>query len=138
MPTDFKGFNRRMTLIQKAGFDYGFDSDACSACGGRCCRGNAGHVWISEYDVRKIGEFLGINRIDFIQCYTNYIDNRLSLKEQYTGGSYTCCFFDANRSECTIYVVRPDQCRRFPFWDYFRNHREELLKECPGIRERPK
>jgi Fe-S-cluster containining protein len=32
--------------------------------------------------------------------------------------------------------MRPEQCRRFPFWEYFKTHREQLVRECPGIRER--
>jgi len=122
------------TIIRQPGFDYGFDPGACSACGGGCCRGKAGRVWIGEQDVRNIGEFLDLNRVDFILRFTHRTDNRLSLRELYGDDGYACVFFDTTGKKCTIYPVRPEQCRRFPFWEYFRTCREELAGECPGVR----
>lgn len=124
-----------MPIIQQSGFDFCFDTEACAACRGFCCRGKSGHVWIGEQDVRSIGAFLNVNSVDFIRRFTDRSNNRLSLKERYIDGNYACTFFDTSRKKCSIYKVRPDQCRRFPFWDYFREHREELARECPGIRK---
>jgi Fe-S-cluster containining protein len=124
-----------MPILQQSGFDFCFDTEACTSCRGFCCRGVPGHVWIGEQDVRSIGAFLNVNSVDFIGRFTDRINNRLSLQERYIDGNYTCIFFDTRRKKCSIYEVRPDQCRRFPFWQYFRVHREELASECPGIRE---
>ncbi|MBW2259743.1 MAG: YkgJ family cysteine cluster protein [Deltaproteobacteria bacterium] len=47
-------------------------------------------------------------------------------------GSFHCLFFDEKNRRCSIYDVRPTQCRTFPFWEYFRDNPDEILKECPG------
>lgn len=124
-----------MPVIQQAGFDYCFDTEACGECGGFCCRGASGHVWIGQGDVVRMSGFLKLNTVDFLAGYTERTDNRLVLRERRSADGFACIFFDRGRNRCTIYPVRPGQCRSFPFWNYFRNHREELLRECPGIRE---
>jgi hypothetical protein len=58
----------------------------------------------------------------------------LSLKERYEEGNYQCVFYDDQIQGCSVYEVRPVQCRRFPFWEYFKKHRSEVLEECPGTR----
>lgn len=122
-----------MSILQQKGFSYSFDTSACRECKGNCCRGNSGHVWLSEEETAEICSFLGINRVDFMLRFTDRIDNRLSLKEVYLSGEFACIFFDNKKKECRIYQVRPDQCRRFPFWNYFRHRVDELASECPGI-----
>jgi Fe-S-cluster containining protein len=51
------------------------------------------------------------------------------------GRDLQCLFFDGVSRRCSIYEVRPAQCRRFPFWEYFRKYKDEVIRECPGIRE---
>lgn len=125
-----------MPVIQQNGFDFCFDPGACAACRGGCCRGSTGHVWVGEKDINRIGSFLHINRVDFIRHFVNRVNNRLSLKEQSIDGDYACVFFESKKQSCSIYEVRPQQCRSFPFWDYFKDNKEELCLECPGVRDR--
>ena len=124
-----------MTLLHQDGFDFSFDSIACADCNGKCCKGDSGHVWINDYDVGKIGEFLELNKVDFILRFVNRVNNRLVLKERYGSSGYACIFFDEKENKCSVYPVRPEQCRSFPFWEFFKTHQEEVVKECPGIRE---
>lgn len=123
-----------MSIIVNDGFDFCFDSDACGDCHGHCCRGESGKVWIDDLDVRKISNFLAINVIEFLHQFTSRDNNRLSLKERYEEGNYQCVFYDDQIQGCSVYEVRPVQCRRFPFWEYFKKHRSEVLEECPGTR----
>lgn len=124
-----------MPIIQQSGFDYCFDTEACGRCGGFCCRGESGRVWIGREDVGRISGFLKLNTVDFLERFTVRTDNRLSLKERRIPGGFSCIFFDSGRNVCRVYPVRPRQCQSFPFWDYYRTHRQELIRECPGIRE---
>lgn len=124
-----------MTLLHQDGFDYLFDPTACADCQGKCCKGESGHVWINEHDVDRIGQFLELNKVDFIQRFVNRVNNRLVLKERCGGSDYACIFFDENENKCSIYPVRPEQCRTFPFWEFFKRHKDEVVRECPGIRE---
>ena len=57
---------------------------------------------------------------------------RLSLTE-YANGD--CVFFDKEHRRCTIYPVRPKQCRTWPFWNSNLETPEdwrEVQKGCPG------
>ena len=124
-----------MGVIRRDGFDFGFDLSACTDCASRCCRGKSGNVWVSQQEILRICTFLKTNAIDFIQEYLNRIGNRLSIKERFTDDNFECVFFEGLERRCSIYPVRPIQCRQFPFWDYFRRHKDEVIQECPGIRE---
>lgn len=123
-----------MELLRKEGFAYSFDPAACADCGGRCCRGEAGYIWVNPGEIDRIAVFLGANPLDFMAGSVRQVDNRLSLKERWTGEEAVCLFFDLQARKCRIYPVRPAQCREFPFWDHFRDCPEELAGECPGIR----
>ena len=124
-----------MSIVRKDGFDFGFDPDVCKACPSHCCRGESGRVWLDTQELFQICNFLNMNSIDFIQTYLNRVDNRLSIKERFSGYDFECIFLEGPEKKCSIYEVRPFQCRRFPFWDYFRKHKDQAIKECPGIRE---
>jgi Fe-S-cluster containining protein len=55
---------------------------------------------------------------------------RLSLKEK---SNFDCIFWD---NGCTVYNVRPLQCRAYPFWDSVvcsEKAWNETGKDCPGI-----
>jgi len=126
-----------MAIITRAGFDFGFDPSACNECAGYCCCGESGNIWVRQQEIIEIAADLPINIIDCIQQYCNRVGNRLVIKEQRFEHGLACVFFVGQTRRCAIYRVRPEQCRRFPFWEYFKNHREQLARECPGIRELP-
>jgi uncharacterized protein len=124
-----------VNIIERDGFDFGFDPSACTDCPSRCCRGKSGHVWLNQQEIFQICNFLNMNTIDFIQKHVNRTGNRLSIKERFNGQDFECIFLEGPQKKCAIYAVRPTQCRRFPFWNHFRKHREQAIKECPGVRE---
>ncbi len=120
--------------ISKEGFRYTFDPGACEECAGNCCTGESGHIWVSVQKIPEMAAFLEIGTDEFIKGYLEKSGYRYTLKEKVVvEGEYDCIFFDREKSRCTIYPVRPIQCRTFPFWEYFKDHEEELRNECPGI-----
>ena len=119
-----------MTIIMKKKFNYDFDSSACNKCPGFCCSGTSGNIWVNQPEIESISAFLNMNVIDFIDKYLVRKDNRFNLKEQLIDDEFTCIFF---AGKCTIYEVRPKQCREYPFWDYYKDKIEEIQSECPGI-----
>ena len=125
-----------MSITRRAGFDFGFDPTACTVCSGHCCCGAPGKVWVNQQEILEIARVLQINIVDCLQLYCNRVDNRLAVREQFSEHGLACIFFDGPARRCAIYSVRPEQCRRFPFWDHFKKHRDQLVRECPGIRER--
>ena len=123
-----------MNRICHQGFTYFFDPAACRECEGSCCKGRSGNIWVNAEEIGRIVGFLKSNQVDVIQRYLNPAGNRLSIRERSAGGQFVCIFFDNQEKKCTIYAARPDQCRRFPFWQYYRDRVEQLVDECPGVR----
>lgn len=104
----------------------------CTQCG-NCCTGGPGHVWVEDEDISRIAEFLDkpIGEIRLLR--TRPARGRTSLNE-YANGD--CTFFDPQLRRCTIYPVRPPQCRTWPFWQS--NLADEAAwtqaaQKCPGI-----
>jgi uncharacterized protein len=106
-----------------------FDNSACTGCGGKCCRGLGGYVWISMAEVEEMAAAKGMDRDRFARCFVRQVGGRLSLQERRINGEYLCCFFDPIACHCTIYPQRPKQCKTFPFWD----QDNQVFEECPGI-----
>lgn len=120
-------------IVKQEGFDFGFDVSKCSSCEGNCCIGESGYIWCTPKEIDNIADFLGLERQNFVDIYTTKVGYRTSLKELKIKDSFHCVFFDSDKRGCQIYPVRPQQCRTFPFWDRFKENREEVVKECPGI-----
>jgi uncharacterized protein len=114
-------------------FPYQFNPDACASCGGRCCRGAGGYVWVSWEELEAMAAARKMNAGLFAKQYARRAQSRFSLQERVINGEHFCCFFDRIACHCMIYENRPEQCRTFPFWHTFKDNWQELLRECPGI-----
>ena len=107
----------------------------CTRCG-RCCTGGPGIVQVNADEVTAMASFLEMPREQFLGHKTRMTERGLSLKEQ---NNYDCIFWD-RKTGCTIYAVRPAQCRTWPFWasnvrtpaDWART-----CKACPGCGDGP-
>ncbi len=119
-------------LISKEGFPYKFNQNACKDCDGNCCIGESGYIWVSPKEIEEIAGFLKMDVEKFKEMYLIKVGYKYSLKEKPYKNGFACIFFAKG---CSIYPVRPKQCRTFPFWDYFKTRVNELKKECPGIIE---
>lgn len=120
-------------LVRKEGFNIQFDPKACRHCPGRCCNGQSGHIFVNREEIKAISSFLKMEPSEFLRNCTRKVSYKFSIKEIKTGNNYACIFFDPIRNRCTIYPVRPEQCRTFPFWEYFKDNPGELSRECPGV-----
>ncbi|MBW2608326.1 MAG: YkgJ family cysteine cluster protein [Deltaproteobacteria bacterium] len=114
-------------------FPYYFESNTCKTCGGKCCRGREGYIWISMEEIEEMADRMKIDVSLFSRQYVRQIQGRLSLQERVINGEHFCCFFDPIDGQCTIYQSRPRQCRTFPFWNQFKKEPQKLLDECPGV-----
>lgn len=88
-------------------------SFTCTQCG-NCCTGAPGFVWTTDDDLQKIADFLGKSIGEIRLMHTKKVGRRVSLTEFANGD---CTFFDGKTRGCTIYPVRPPQCRTWPFWN---------------------
>ena len=103
----------------------------CTRCG-NCCTGAPGVVWVDDDDIRRIAEHLGTGEGEIRVMHTRPYAGRTSLQE-YANGD--CTFFDPQDRRCTIYPVRPQQCRNWPFWDSnveTPEAWESVQTDCPG------
>jgi len=121
-------------MISKEGFCYTFNEEACNSCGGACCIGESGYIWVSMNEIETIAKELNLSVEDFAKRYLIRAKNRYSLTEYYDKElGYACIFFDKATRQCKIYNARPTQCRTFPFWKDFKENINELMQECPGV-----
>ena len=100
-------------------FTYRFH---CVECG-KCCRW-PGQVHLGDRDITRLAQGLNLPEDDFIDRHTDISTSRrgLRLLDKPDG---SCVFLENNR--CSVYIHRPEQCRRYPFSDT--SH-----AECPGLR----
>jgi Fe-S-cluster containining protein len=112
-------------------------SFTCTQCG-NCCTGEPGYVWISDEEIGRLAAHLGKSRAQIVEQYCRAIDGRLSLRERKNRGEYDCTFLEEHegRRICTVYPVRPLQCRTWPFWS--ENLESPAMwarsaRRCPGM-----
>ncbi|MBE3605502.1 YkgJ family cysteine cluster protein [Campylobacter sp. RM13119] len=120
--------------MKQDGFEWEFDPSFCEECGGKCCTGESGYIWIDEGESRLLAEHLGLNEDEFKEKFLIKVGKKFSIKEKSHEDGYACVFFDEINKNCSIYEFRPSQCRSFPFWDYFRKNLGELERECIGVK----
>jgi Fe-S-cluster containining protein len=68
---------------------------------------------VNANEVEAIAEHLHEPVDQMAAMYTRAAGRRTSLREQSNGD---CIFYD-KAAGCTIYPVRPRQCRTWPFWE---------------------
>ncbi len=120
-------------MIYEKGFDFSFDEKACKKCGGKCCIGESGNIFANKEELELLRVYLGLSEEEFRLKFLRKVGFRTSFKEVEFEEGFACIFFDQVKRNCKIYPYRPLQCRTFPFWNYFKSHKEDLKKECLGI-----
>ena len=92
--------------------------------------GEPGTIYVSPTEIETIAASIDLPVDDFTAQYLYPFRDSYSIKEDARG---RCLFFDEG---CTIYDIRPVQCRTYPFW--FSNLRSEdrwhsVERQCPGV-----
>jgi len=111
----------------------------CTQCG-NCCTGPPGYVWFNDGEAVAIADNLGVSESEFRERYAHKTYNKWTLNEARSdSGEYDCVFLtqtgDGKRG-CSIYSVRPLQCRTWPFWPENLNTERAWLRAaqtCPGM-----
>ena len=98
---------------------------------GHCCTGAPGYVWVNEKEIAAIADYRGEAFQQVAALYTRPAQRGRSLREKVKGD---CVFYD-RKEGCTIYPVRPRQCRTWPFWPSNVSTPEawrRTCEACPG------
>ncbi|HHY84500.1 MAG TPA: YkgJ family cysteine cluster protein [Verrucomicrobia bacterium] len=88
-----------------------YECQRCTAC----CRW-PGQVRVTEAEISRLAQFLGMSEHDFIQRFTRLRQDRsgLCLEEKPDG---SCIFLEG--MDCSVQPVKPQQCRDFPnLWNF--------------------
>lgn len=97
----------------------------CTQCGD-CCTGEPGYVWVNDKEIKEIAKFLGTSETEVREYYGRKDYKGITLREKANGD----CIFFARGQGCTIYAVRPTQCRTWPFWRGNVDTKEDWKKTC--------
>jgi Fe-S-cluster containining protein len=110
-------------------------SFTCTQCG-NCCSGEPGYVWLTKSEIRRISEYLGRSDAWLDRSHLRRVGFRYSLTERPDGD---CIFLDRREdgsTGCSIYPVRPLQCRTWPFWNqnlWNEGSWNDAHTKCPGM-----
>jgi Fe-S-cluster containining protein len=117
--------NSFVPLYMKDGLRF-----SCIGCGG-CCSGNPGLIYLTQSEFLAIAEHLSSSCENLHGTSVVPYKNAFRIVELENG---ECTFF--KNKKCSIYPVRPLQCKTYPFWfSLVRNADvwEAESKMCPGI-----
>ncbi len=109
-------------------------SFSCTQCG-NCCSGEPGYVWATKEEIAGIAKFLGTADGTLDKKHLRRVGFRYSLTEKPDGD---CIFLkrENGKAMCSIYPVRPLQCRTWPFWHVnlkSANAWNSANQNCPGL-----
>ncbi len=108
----------------------------CTQCG-MCCLFSEGVVYLNEEEARQLADFLELPLTEFYQQYTE-VESSTGLRVLQSTPSGACVFYQEGK--CSVYSVRPLQCRTYPFWPENLTSAyqwKQTARECPGIGQGP-
>ncbi len=108
----------------------------CNQCGGCCSGPEEGFIWLTKHEISLIAEHLNISTAELHDKYLKRLGFRYSIIED--SASKDCIFLKetGGKKGCSIYSVRPNQCRTWPFWTSnleTPDHWNIAATGCPGI-----
>ncbi len=105
----------------------------CTGCGECCSGGPDYYVFLTEREAEAIRRHLGLTAAWFKRRYLRRTPEGDRVINNQGGGR---CVFLTRDNRCTVYAVRPLQCRTYPFWPEVVESRAQWRVEarrCEGI-----
>ncbi len=110
----------------------------CSQCA-QCCCGTPGVVFLEQNELTALAEHEGLTEEQFIKVFCRWVraddgTEYLSFREN---SRYECIFWKEGVG-CSVYELRPVQCRTYPFWSSVLADEQSWNAEkekCPAINE---
>ncbi|MFC2073755.1 YkgJ family cysteine cluster protein [Campylobacterota bacterium] len=47
--------------MHEAGYNYSFNPNACESCGGNCCTGESGYIFLNQKEMESIAQHLELS-----------------------------------------------------------------------------
>jgi uncharacterized protein len=105
----------------------------CTACG-KCCLNHGDgfeYVYSTRQERMALAEHFGLSLRAFEERYCDRVEGLLSFKSE----NRACVFLKEGR--CSVYALRPRQCRTFPFWSELLTDEDTWKRDvasfCPGV-----
>lgn len=127
------GVNIRLSLGHNEPMGQGLRFECQPGCT-ECCR-QRGFVYLTEADLTRAAEFVGITAVAFERKFVYRTRNRMRLRVP----ALAHCQFLTDEG-CAIHPAKPTQCRIFPYWPELVESRREWRKTaryCPGMGKGP-
>lgn len=108
---------------------------SCTQCG-NCCTGEPGYVWVTREEIRRIAAYLERDDEWLPPEMLRRVGFKYSLTEKANGDCVFLTNIGKGKRGCSIYPVRPLQCRTWPFWTgnlKSSNTWAEAGEMCPGM-----
>ncbi len=108
----------------------------CSQCGACCSGPDQGYIWLTKQEIKLLADLLKEPIAELHRKYLGRVGFRTTIIEHPV--SRDCIFLKEinGRRSCTIYPVRPNQCRTWPFWASNLGSPtawNQAARRCPGI-----
>ena len=107
----------------------------CTGCGNCCSGPEEGYIWITKPEIERLAKHLSMTVEQLKSEYLKRVGTRWSIIEE--PKSKDCMFLSAGSCRsCAVYLVRPNQCRTWPFWNSNLQSPYEWNMagtKCPGI-----
>ena len=110
----------------------------CNLCD-RCCE-YRGDIKLTPVNVCRISKYLKIPIKEFLDKYTERLENGVEVVIKGIGERKVCTFYDDRKRKCDIHEVKPLQCIMFPLVpenlkrDYFYNSGECKCENAQEIK----
>jgi len=116
----------------------------CTQCSQCCYGGKHAYVRASQHEINNIIDYMNIKRELFQEKYLiKLVDHGYGIRMNTNkvgnifGKPGHCMLLNEN-GKCSVYPVRPTQCRTYPFWPEILISKEKWNKElarCEGINQ---
>ena len=108
----------------------------CIECGNCCSGPDEGYIWIKKPEIELLAKHLNVPVEKLREKYLKRMGLHTTIVEK--PKSKDCIFLKSveGKKICSIYPVRPNQCRTWPFWFgniLNPNTWNRSGRKCPGI-----
>lgn len=108
----------------------------CTSCGNCCSGPGEGYIWVTKPEIKFIADFLRLSLDQLHERYLRRVHRRTTIVED--PKTKDCIFLKkvGDKKLCSIYPVRPNQCRTWPFWTSNLKSSDawnEAAQTCPGM-----
>ena len=69
-------------MLEAEDFLFVFDENQCAKCGGKCCKGESGYIFVTSNEIQKIAESLQMEFDEFCLKFVKKVGYRYSLIEK--------------------------------------------------------